>query len=301
MFQGVNLAAGREWFEAGRTGANVVTAAQRNGAVAILSATMDALADPARVLPAAQGEALRLPTVPYTGSDAALRGREVPMVGAIEPPAWWRAGAAAPESLPAWVRASDRERRALWGACASTLERLGTTGERQFQAGAQRQSGWVGLAVAAIGVVAVVGAGLGALAIHNEAETDRVRIREDAATQRLAAQAAEVTKLYIERLQVFRATGVMPPASPAEVAVNPPAPAPGTTPPPGASPGPSQQGEAWWASLAATGKTVAAVVGASTLLTGLAAWAYSRWKRWQQMQRERLEEPRIARLEEVGS
>ncbi len=287
FFAGVELAQGREWFEAAKTGSLVVTAAQRNGGVAILTATMEVLADPATLLPPSADQPLRLPVVPYTGPDSSIRGRNVPVLGAIEAPAWWRSGGDAPASLPAWVRSTDRERRALWGACASVLERLAETGDRSPQEGrSARASGWLPAVLGAVAIASPLA--LAALYLHERAETERVRLAEEAATHRFAEQCATATKLYVERLKVFRDTGRMPDASPAEGTANPtvtpangrPVPAPGS---------PSGVGETWWSSVGTTAAKVGAVTLAATVLVGLAAYGWRQaqrrvpaWMEWKQ-------------------
>jgi len=269
-FGSVDLDAGRRWFSAAKEGRDLVTVAERNGAVATLAALMDVLADPQTVLPrggAAEAVSLgelNLPAMRYRGEDAAVRGRDVPVVGAIPPPSWWRSGGVAPSNLPAWVRTTDGERRSLWGACAWVLERLAREGQRNPQqgTGANPTSGNLVL----VGVVAV--AGLAAWAyVARGAAGDLVR--EVSATHRFAEQAASVVKLYADRLRVAAATGTMPPPSPAETALNPAASPTATRD----NPTPRQVGDSWWSKLDGDAVAVGVGAGAVALLVALAAWA----------------------------
>jgi hypothetical protein len=237
-----NLTAAQQWFEAAKTGADIITREQRNSAAVIMGGLMDALAAPDRVLGVGAAP-MRLPEVPYGGSDRQFVGRNVALVGAMPVPEHWRTGAAAPESLPAWLRASDADRRSLYGALASVLEDLGRSGDSNPQQGTQRNSGFIQalpVGVVALGVVAV--AGVAAWAFHEAGDTAREFVRERAEVQRAAESAATAVKLYLERLRVLRDTGSMPAASPAEVAIQPRAangaPAPGS---------PSARGNDWWA------------------------------------------------------
>lgn len=273
----VDLEAGRRWFAAAKEGRDLVSPAERNGAVATITALMDVLADPETVLPrAVPGGAslgsvalgdLNVPMVPYRGEDPLLRGRDVPLLGAIDAPSWWRSGAAAPSSLPAWVRSTDSERRSLWGACAWVLERLAGEGERNPQQGSGRSatSGNPFL----IGVVAL--AGLGAWAYVARGAVGDV-IREVGTTHRFAEQAATTVKLYLERLSAARSTGVMPPASPAEVALNPAASA--NAPAPQGSP--RQVGESWWSKYGDDALKVGAGAAVAAGLAGFGAWIFGR-------------------------
>ncbi len=277
-FGSVDLEAGRRWFAAAKEGLDTVTVAQRNGAVATIAALMDALADPQTVLPrvanAAQatgvslGE-LNLPVMTYRGEDPQLRGHDVPLLGALPVPSWWPSGGAAPSSLPAWVRDTDRERRNLYGALAWVLDRLAGEGQRNPQQGTGR--GTTGNLVL-VGVIALAGIAAGAYIVRGVAGD---YIRETQETHRFAEQAATAVKLYVERLKVFRDTGTMPPASPAETALNP-APAANGAPPSGSVGG---RGASWWSEHGGDALKVGAGAAAAAGLAGLVAWAVKKLRK----------------------
>ncbi len=264
----VDLGQGRVWFNALKEGRELVTVAQRNGAVATLAALLDLLAAPERVLPEGPATAagtslgeLRLPVTAYRGEDQGLRGHDIPLLGAMPVPSWWRTASPAPATLPRWLRETDADRRALYGALSSVLDRLAGSGDRNAQAGnGGRSDGNLAL----IGVVALAGFAAWAYVARGAASD---LIRERGEVQRFAEQAATTVKLYAERLRAFRDTGTMPPPSPAETALDP-----------AGSRGVRGQGNDWWSKLGdGTWPVVAGIAGVS-VAAGLAAWAAKKFK-----------------------
>ena len=248
QFLSIEPARAREALDALSRNNFVLTAAQHNAFGLALLGLRDAVADPARVVqfdmprvPDAAGSPypLSLPTAPYQGPDRALRGTQVPVVGAVPPPAHWRTGAAFTDAdAPAWVRATDGERRALYGALSVALEGLAARDRTATGAtsGELSDTARVILATMPLGFLVVEQAERG--------ETDRTRIREAENTARFARDCAMTVQLYVERLKVFKATGVMPPASAAENAKNPYT--PDGRPAPGS---PSARGLDYWTGL----------------------------------------------------
>lgn len=254
------------WIAAAKT-ATLPTALQRNTFVATLGAGLDVLARPDVVLPADPTGLLNLPRVPVRTRDPAVR--EATMLGGMPLPDWWsRTGAGtAPTSLPAWMQSTNVMRWTLYGALRALLDDLTRTGE-VAEVGVTNPRGTQGITAQDVALVLLPGPVFGAAFAMGESrgETERTRIREDANVTRYAESCANTLKLYQERLQVFRATGTMPPASAGEQAANPIV---DTRPAAGS---PSQRGESWWGdnmkSLAVGG-----VAGAS-LLTAAAGGTY---------------------------
>ena len=272
-FLGVDLSGADRWIEAARTRA-LTTVADHNGMVAALLMSRDMLADPARVL--GRTDVLNLPTAPYTGTDPAWRGKRVPVIGAVQPPDHWRMGGQAPADAPAWVRASDTDRRNLYGAVSALLDDLRDTHHAEPQSGAvHRASGFLplgALALIVVGVVAVGGIGLyfvnGAVA---------TRIREAEATQRYGEQLARALEAYRLRLQQARDTGVMPPASAVETNARMTPYNPADTSPAGRAATPQSRGDDWWAS---AGAALPWVAGGSLVVAALAAaWTWIKGRR----------------------
>lgn len=271
QFLGIEPQRAREAFDALARGNYTLTAAQHNAFCLALLGLRDAVADPARVLrfdlpraPDAVGSPypLSLPTAPYQGPDRALRGTQVPVVGVVPPPAHWRTGAALSEAeianVPAWIRGTDGERRALYGALTVALEGMAAR-DRSPVTGATSGE----LSDTARVVLATVPWGFLVVAESERGETDRTRIREEQNTARFAAQCAQVVQLYTERLKVYKETGTMPPASAAETAGNPYS--PDGRPAPGS---PSARGLDYWLSL--TGDAVKVGLYGGALAGGIA-------------------------------
>lgn len=276
VFQTISWAAAQDWFQSAP--GTVTTVAAHNAAVVSLAVLGDLLANP-ELLPTATRTALDLPRSPHFGTDRALAGRAFAVVGRQEPPPYWSSSGpgTAPASAPAWVRDSNVERWRLYGAVQSALQRLAAgvqwnpveVAARPGATGAipTDLAAWVTGGVAGVWVT---GLALDALRAHESAETDRERVREDGASQRFAQDCARVVRLYMERLQVFRDTGAMPPASAGETPASPYRPVP-------------QVGEDWWKSLVReTGKALALPALGLTA----AAVAVILWKAREHAQRE---------------
>lgn len=267
----------REWLDTVARRNFVVTGAQHNAFVAVLAAARDAVADPANVLrfdmarvasAAVIPYPTSLPQVPYLGADRALRGTQVPVIGAVPPPAHWRTGGAPPADAPVWVRESDAARRAFYGALTVALE--GLAAHDPAPATGAPRSGEFG-DVARV-VLATMPFGAFVVESAERAETDRVRVREQENTARFAQQCATVVQLYVERLKVFKETGTMPPASAGESVLNPYSPDGRPTPT-----SPEGRGLEYWANLTLEGGKIALVGGA--VAGGIALAVYA----WRQM------------------
>ncbi len=274
QFLSLEPARAREALDALARGNFTLTAAQHNAFGLALLGLRDAVADPARVLrfdmprvPDAAGSPypLSLPTAPYQGPDRALRGTQVPVLGLVPPPAHWRTGAARSETEtanePAWIRGTDGERRALYGALTVALE--GMAARDRTSTGARSGD----LSDTARVILGTLPWGFLVVAESERGETDRTRIREEQNSARFAAQCAQVVQLYTERLKVYKETGTMPPASAAETAGNPYT--PDGRPAPGS---PSARGLDYWLSL--TGDAVKVGLYGGAVAGGIALAVY---------------------------
>lgn len=267
-FLSIDLSQVDGWFDATSRG-ELVTPAQRLAAAVWAGTVCDVLCNPVAALGAVDG-AVRLPMVPYRGTDRELVARrvEVPVVGAVPPPAHWRTGAAAPAELPAWVRATDAERRQLYGATRVFLERLAATGTPNPQQGAAG-SGW--LPAAAIVAVAVVGyVYVGSRVVDRVGDVVVTRVREDAATARYGALLRAKIEAAKTRYEEGRRTGTVPAPLPieGEAMASPYNPTTGRTP--------AQEGDGWWTK---AGAALPWVLGGTALVTaviGGGAWLWSR-------------------------
>ena len=254
------------WFDRTSRG-ELVTVAERNAVAVWAGVACDFLADPVHAL-SADG-VVRLPTMTYAGTDRELAQKraQVPVVGAVPVPTHWRTGASAPADLPAWVRASDAERRTLYGAARHFLELLTRTGTTNPQEGRSAEGGW--LQVAAIVAVAVAGSvWLGTKALEAGRDVLETRVREDAATARYGALLRAKLEAAKTRYEEGRRTGVTPPPTSLENDAMA-TPYNATT---GRTVG--QAGADWWKS-----GTAWAVIGGTALVAALAGalgWAWTR-------------------------
>lgn len=253
------------WYDAVGRG-ELVTAEQRNALAVGLGAFCDLLADPAHAL-AADGN-VRLPQVPYAGADRTLTERraQVAVVGAVPPPAHWLRGGEPPATDPAWVRATDAERRIYYGATRALLERLARTGDTNPGEGVVRPAGWV--LAAGLVTVAVVGyVYVATRVVDRVADVATTRVREDAATARYALLLKQLLEEYKLRLEELRRSGTMPPPSPAAQAAS--------TTPYNATTGQTvpQAGADWWTRAKQAAPWI--VGGAGVVVAGLAALAYA--------------------------
>ncbi len=262
----VDPAKAQGWYDAVGRG-ELVTAEQRNALAVVLGAQCDLLADPVHALSVTTGT-VQLPEVPYQGPDRTLTARNarVALVGAVPPPAHWLTGAERPSADPDWVRATDAERRVLYGATRELLARLARTGDVNPATGTARASGW--LLAAGLVTVAVVGyVYVATRAVDRVGDVATTRVREDAATARYALLLKQLLEEYKLRLEALRVTGTMPPPSPTAQAA--------ATTPYNATTGQTvpQAGEDWWTRAKAAAPWV--VGGAGVVVVGLAAVAYA--------------------------
>ncbi len=218
---------GQTWLDKAARG-ELVTAAERNAAVWQMGAAMDALVDPSIIRAAAAGDAaqvearsIALPRTRYHGPVAAWHGRDVPMVGSLQPPASWfgkgdgsrktsgaTGGGAKPRTWADIIGPTEAERRRLWLSAAATLQRLQGTGT---VVAVERRAGDAG----AVPVVAIVVAcvALVAWGLYLYEQSQVVRIREDAATARQAAEDQAALQEWMTRAQ-WSATHPGQPAPP---------------------------------------------------------------------------------------
>jgi type II secretory pathway pseudopilin PulG len=228
---------GDRWVSKVQRGENV-SIAERNAFVGQAAGLMDALAAPGRIL---TPSGIVPPTTLYTGSVAAWNGRQVPVLGGVQPPSDWLVkpapgarnasgtGADKPWDIQRLLEPTMAERRRYWLALHGSLKAM--NGSYQIvEANPQRSAGV--LPVAAVVVIAV--AAIAALAgiVGYVAGT---AIHENAETARNAADLEEAAREHVRRIQwaAEHPDQPMPPPGPAELRVQQPRPsAPAGTPSP---------------------------------------------------------------------
>lgn len=219
-----------------------VTAGERNAFVWQAGAAMDALADPARII---KPTGLEVPTTRYNGPVREWNGRNVPLVGSVQPPPQWFGKAndtstkgardAGAITLADVLSPSNEERRLLWLATANIMRSLqvqGTVVSRERRPAGQADAGIPPVVIGAI-VVAVVGVVSWGLYLYEQREVVRLRETEETARQARELQAAQAAWLQRVQAQMQNPTRPMPPPSPAETRVTQ-RPYPAAPPPPAA-------------------------------------------------------------------